>query len=93
VYSPGVVVEKYVVMPNHVHMLISKVDESSLPSIIGTYKASVTKAIRRTHPEAEVWQRSYHDHIIHTEAVWEQIWHYIAANPVQWETDCFYQPA
>ena len=37
-----------------------------------------------------IFQRSYHDHIIRNEKDYLRIWEYIENNPKQWELDCFY---
>ena len=88
---------KYVIMPNHIHLLLM-VDMS----IGGTPRAaSPTKAIvprfvaalkRLTNKELEcnLFQRSYHDHIIRGKQDYLKIWEYIDNNPKQWELDCFY---
>ena len=39
---------------------------------------------------ANIFQRSYHDHVIRDEADYLRIWQYIDTNPAKWEEDCFY---
>ena len=51
---------------------------------------SVTKKIRIMEPEKQIWQRSFHDHVIRNQKSYEKIWTYIENNPVKWEEDCFY---
>ena len=91
---PGVKVDNYVVMPNHIHAIIvlgeAKDRSQSLSTVIGQYKTAVTKAVRKDHPELVVWQRSFHDHIIRNQADYERIWEYVQYNPQKWESDCFY---
>ncbi len=58
--------------------------------VIGQYKSGVTRKIRKLIPEMEVWQRSFHDHVIRTRGAYEKIWEYIAHNPQGWEKDCFF---
>lgn len=93
--NPAVRLDKYVVMPNHIHMIMDfqKSGEADLNVVIGQYKMSVTKRIRQTIPEFQVWQRSYHDHVIRNQASYEKIWMYIENNPLKWEEDCFYVSA
>ena len=88
----NVKVDKYVVMPNHVHMILV-LDGGSIdmPQIIGQYKSSVTRTIRQMAPEQKVWQTSFHDHVIRGQKDYKRIWLYIEANPQNWEKDCFYQ--
>ena len=83
--------DKYVVMPNHVHMILSLHGSGSgVPTIIGLYKSYVSKRIHAITSEVRVWQSSYHDHVIRNQYSYDQIWLYIDANPANWEKDCFY---
>ena len=88
--------DKYVVMPNHIHGIFVVKSEKTdttlddLSMILGQYKMSVTKKIRRIEPEKQVWQRSFHDHVIRNQSGYEKIWMYIENNPLKWEEDCFY---
>ena len=95
---PGVNVEKYVIMPNHVHMILL-VDKGAaggtswspsptngvVPHFISTWKRFCHKALGR-----KIFQRSYHDHVIRSEADYLKIWEYIDTNPIKWKEDCFY---
>ena len=40
--------------------------------------------------DKQIWQRSFHDHIIRNRRDYEMIAKYIAENPIHWEDDCFY---
>lgn len=87
----GVKVDKYVIMPNHVHMIISLQDcSTSVSYLLALFKTGVTKQIRQKYPQLKVWQRSFHDHLIRNEADYQRIWMYIDTNPIRWEMDCFY---
>ena len=89
----NVSLDKYVVMPNHIHGIFILKDDnetSDIAVILGQYKMAVTKAIRNIDPGRIVWQRSFHDHIIRNQASYEKIWMYIENNPLKWEEDCFY---
>jgi putative transposase len=61
----------------------------SLPTIIGAFKSAVTKRINqhRDTPNAPVWQRSYHDHIIRSEKILNATREYILYNPACWDAD------
>jgi len=87
-------------MPNHVHGIIISHNESSptpmanhltsksLGTIVGSYKSSVTRYIRKTLPEFEheiIWQGRYHDHIIRNQREYETIAQYVATNPARWQ--------
>ena len=88
----GVKIEKAVVMPNHVHVLILLYGgKSELDNIIGSFKSFVSRSIHKVQPELEVWQESFHDHIIRNEKAYQNIWLYIESNPANWQKDCFYK--
>ena len=85
-------VEKYVIMPNHVHLLLMINQTSGRPmvaptisTVIQQMKGYVTKKIGRN-----IWQKSFHDHVIRGERDYLMIWEYIDTNPAKWEQDCFY---
>ena len=73
----GLEVERFVVMPNHLHGLVSTVGISSPPvlgSIVGAFKSITARAYRvgadggRWPPMPNgLWQRGYFDHIIRDE--------------------------
>ena len=93
-YYESVYVEKFVVMPNHVHMILvldcQNRNNPNVSQIIAQYKSGVSREIRKMDSSVEVWQRSFHDHIIRNQKSYEKIWQYIETNPLKWEDDCFY---
>ena len=89
-----VLIDKFVVMPNHIHMILIIGDGENNPNlnhIIGQYKSGVSRIIHEFAPDKKIWQRSYHDHVIRDQKGYEKIWMYIENNPLKWEEDCFYQ--
>ena len=89
----GIRISSYVVMPNHVHMIVvlEKGQVVNLTQIIGQYKSGVTREARKIMPELTLWQRSFHDHVIRNQKAYESIWTYIENNPEKWEEDCFWR--
>lgn len=85
-------VDSFVVMPNHVHIVIFLIEEkTSLSKILNTYKAAVTREIRRKSlSQAIIWQSSFHDHIIRNEHELNYIRRYVVYNPAKWAEDKFY---
>ncbi len=88
----NVTIDKYVIMPNHIHLIIflhgtmkASSPTKNIETIIRSFKTMVTKEIGYS-----VWQRSYHDHIIRGERDHQKIWEYIDTNVIRWEKDCFY---
>jgi hypothetical protein len=60
----------------------------SIPTIIRTYKAAVTRLIWRIDDKAApVWQRNYYEHIIRNPADWNRIRLYIESNAAHWKED------
>ena len=88
----GAQIDNFIVMPNHVHAIVVITQENTigLDRIIGLYKSGVSRKIRAENPDAQVWQRSFHDHIIRNQQEYEKIWTYIQYNDQKWESDCFY---
>jgi REP element-mobilizing transposase RayT len=90
-HFPGVQLEKFVVMPNHIHAIIVLQDKTvDLSTVVGQYKSFVSKNIHAISPELKVWQTSFHDHVIRDQRSYEKIWNYIDTNPLRWNEDCFY---
>ena len=90
-HYPDVIVDKFVVMPNHIHAIVYvSGGKSNLERVMGSYKSYVTKKIHESEPDKKVWQVSFHDHIIRNEQAYQKIWLYIDGNPMNWDKDCFY---
>jgi REP element-mobilizing transposase RayT len=86
----GVAVEKYVIMPNHIHMLIRIFETGGhrgppLQKVVGQFKSYTTHCYQKS-----LWQRSFHDHVVRGEEDYREIWKYIDQNPLRWENDTFY---
>ena len=90
-YEP-VRVDKYVIMPNHIHLLLLIDSTDGRPMVAPTISRVIQqmKGIVTKQIGCNIWQKSFHDHIIRTESDYEMIWEYIDTNPGRWETDCFY---
>ena len=90
-HFPDVTVDKFVVMPNHVHgILILGTEKTDLSVVIGQYKSFVSKQVHTFDVGCRVWQTSFHDHVIRNQKDYERIWLYIEGNPARWSEDCFY---
>ena len=92
IYSGFVEVDHAVVMPNHVHLLLSihleSEDDPTTPGlsrVINQFKGSVSKRIGFS-----CWQKSFHDHIVRNEDDYREIWTYIDNNPAKWNEDRYY---
>lgn len=78
----------YVIMPNHIHLLLSIKNSSdiSISRIIKQTKGLVTKRIG-----SSIWQKSFYDHVIRNEQDYYEIVRYIQMNPLKWENDKYYK--
>ena len=92
---PGVT--EYVVMPNHIHLILTVKELEMKNERIGTVslairniKMNISKQLHNLKIEDSIWQRSFHDHIIRNEKEYQMIWQYIENNPRKWAEDCFY---
>lgn len=78
----------YVVMPNHVHLLIHVFEDSSLSKIIQSWKSYTAKKIAKQldlagqQPSLPIWQPDYWDRFIRNQAHLEAAIAYIHNNPV-----------
>ena len=63
--------------------------KNTISSIIGSYKSVVSKNARLTDAGFN-WQSRFHDHIIRDAQAFENIQHYIANNPANWNNDKFH---
>ena len=59
----------------------------SIPTIIRTFKAAVTRRIGREHNATGIWQRNYYEHIIRNDKDLQNKTDYIQANPMLWDED------
>jgi putative transposase len=59
----------------------------SIPTVIRTYKASVTRRIGREFNATGIWQRNYYEHIVRNDEEYNRIHLYIEANVANWVTD------
>jgi REP element-mobilizing transposase RayT len=86
----AVEVVKHIIMPNHIHLLLSISDDEAdrpvLSTIIQQLKRTVSLRVGQS-----IWQPRYYDHVIRNEKEYQKIWEYIDTNPLRWELDKYYQ--
>ena len=94
-------VDRFVIMPNHIHLLLSvsygpggaspsPTDKTDVTAVIGTFKSLTTRLWHTIGGTGPLWQRSYYDHVIRGEDDYRAIAEYIDANPARWREDEFY---
>ncbi|MCL2375683.1 MAG: transposase, partial [Firmicutes bacterium] len=86
---------KYVIMPNHIHMLVviddfwrsgATAPTTSLQQIVRNIKSFVTKWAK-----CSIWQKGFFDRVIRNQEECENIWNYIDTNPDKWYEDEYYR--
>lgn len=88
-------IDNYVIMPNHIHILISVysggMSRSPSPTheVIPTFVRTLKRFVNKEAGE-NIFQRSYNDHIIRDERDYLARWKYIDNNPIKWELDDLY---
>jgi len=77
----------YVVMPEHVHLLLSEPSDGMLPRAMQMLKTSVSiqarKEAKRTACEQPFWQTRYFDHNVRNHEGFVTQLRYIHRNPVK----------
>ncbi len=91
-------VHKYVIMPDHIHLLIfvdnytegplhgtsrtPSPTNALVPHMVSTFKRFCNKEIG-----LNIWQRGFYDHIIRNEQDYIKHYNYIETNPLLWEKE------
>jgi len=99
---PGIMVDAWVTMPNHVHALIGigleypEQPHASLSDVLQWYKSITTMLYIRgvrsggwPRVDGQLWQVGFHDHIVRDDRDLDRIRTYIEENPARWKQDTF----
>jgi putative transposase len=96
---PHVQLDEFVVMPNHLHGLLTltnflgsslRIDgRRPLGQIVGAFKTVSTKRLKLLlgRPDSKIWQRNYYEYVVRHERALERIRAYIFDNPASWQQD------
>lgn len=95
VHYKNVNVDKCVIMPNHIHLIlvIHNCDDSGRLIIAPTNVSTIVQQFKRYVSKKagiSLWQKSFHDHIVRNEFDYLRIWQYVDENPLRWHNDCYY---
>ena len=102
-YYENINIDRYVIMPDHVHILLTVYHESfdeengasrtSPPtrqhSIVSRFVSTLKRFCNKSYG-MNIWQRSFHDHIIRNLEDYEEHINYICENPMRWCYDELY---
>ncbi len=90
----NVKIDNYVIMPNHIHILMRIGNQTggaspspTISDVICAFKSLTTKECKNLLPIDILFQRSFHDHIIRDDIDYQNIWQYIDENPAKWKFD------
>ncbi len=95
---PSVEIDHYVIMPTHLHMIVSIRETAgasprpTLSQVVGACKSLTTRLanqVQNVHGRS-IFQGSFHDHVIRSEADYLDHWNYISGNPGKWREDEYY---
>ena len=94
-HYPAIAVDHYVIMPNHVHLLLQihsgpdgrPMVAPTVMTVVRQMKGYVSKQCG-----CGIWQKGFHDHVIRNDADYREIWRYIEGNPGKWAEDKLYTP-
>lgn len=83
----NVIVEKYCIMPDHVHFILSIesdiggriVSAPTISTVVGSMKRWVSTQVGKP-----IWQKSFYDHVIRSQQDYDEIWEYIENNPLKY---------
>ncbi len=72
----------YCFMPDHVHLVVQVAGEGSVVDFVKEFKQRTGYAFRRATGRS-LWQKSYHDHVLHRDEDLVAVCRYVFANPVR----------
>ena len=75
---------EYVVMPNHIHVLVSISDPRSLSRVVQLIKGGFSHSLRQNGIVFRaVWEQRYYDRRVRSENEFAEVSRYIRQNPVR----------
>lgn len=92
-HYPVISIDHYVIMPNHIHLLMQIHSDSSGRSMIAPTISTVVRLMKGAVSKQvghSIWQKGFHDHVIRNDVDYQEIWNYIEGNPDKWAEDSFY---
>lgn len=82
---------KYVIMPNHIHIIISVLEIGKhLSNYVCALKSLISKEAKAKFGVLDLFQRSFFDRCISCEKEFNKVFEYIERNPAKWIFDRYY---
>ena len=94
-HYPAVSVDHYVIMPNHIHLLLQIHTDSDGRSLIAPTISTVVRLMKGAASKEAgyaMWQKGFYDHVIRGDKDYLDAWQYIEWNPAKWAEDKLYNP-
>ena len=84
-------VDRYVIMPDHIHLLLAIYKTDGHPgtgvptrtSVIARFVGTLKRFCNQKYG-GNIWQARYYDHVIRNQQDYDAIWEYIENNPLKW---------
>ena len=92
-HYPAITLEHFVIMPNHIHLLLQINTGDDGRSMIAPTISTVVRLLKgevSRQAGFSVWQKGFYDHIIRNDCDYLNIWNYIDGNPGKWVEDKLY---
>jgi len=70
----NIIVGRYVLMPDHVHLFVCGGDDFLLGRWIGGLKQALGRAIDRSTSQTQIWQEGFFDHLLRNDESMSQKW-------------------
>ena len=94
---PFVKIDKYVIMPNHIHVIFIFQYEAAGASprptvmdVVCAFKSLTARECKKNGFDEKVFQDSFYEHIVRSREDYEEIVKYIEENPMRWYYDELY---
>jgi len=76
------ILDEYIIMPNHVHVLVKPINDFTLKEILHSWKSFTANMInKRMGLGSQLWMHESFDHIVRSEEALEFLKEYIKNNP------------
>ena len=77
------ILDEYIIMPNHVHLLVKPLNNYLLPQILHSWKSFTASEINKALcKKGQLWMKESYDHIVRNQKAFFAIRDYIKNNPI-----------
>jgi len=81
VKEPRYTLDEYIIMPNHVHLLVKPLGDNQIAKILHSWKSFTANAINKLiGKQGQLWQRESYDHIVRNQSSFHAFQKYIREN-------------